>query len=153
MYYVQIDIKRDNALKLHNTGQLREAKELFNQILENNPTDFVTLFYLANIAISAGDCIKALEYYDKSVLIRDDIAAVWHNRGCVLQHLERYADAVDSYDRALKIDPDNPGSSTNRDAVLEKLCQNVPLPDAVAPEAIRTTVNGADRSRDRKSVV
>ncbi len=46
-------------------------------------------------------------------------AEAWYNRGIALRKMERYADAVASYDKALTINPSNAEAWLNRGVALD----------------------------------
>jgi predicted O-linked N-acetylglucosamine transferase (SPINDLY family) len=54
--------------------------------------------------------------------LKPGAAAVFHNRGAVLVGLERYREAMESYDRALELDPGYTPARTNRAMVPLNLC-------------------------------
>ena len=57
----------------------------------------------------------------KRLLINPNDADAWSNRGYAFDSLGRYTEAVDSYDKALAIDPDNAGAKQNREIALKKI--------------------------------
>ena len=114
-----IDKKLNKALKLQESGQLREAKEAFKQILKSNPKDFIALFSLGVIVQKNGNHIKALEYFDKALGVKSDFALVWYNRGFVLQAMKRNSEALESYGRALSIDANSTDALVNSGTILQ----------------------------------
>ncbi len=57
---------------------------------------------------------EILKYYDRAVLRSPDDADLWYNRGLVLYNLNRYRDAVVSFERAVAINPDYAEAERNR---------------------------------------
>jgi tetratricopeptide (TPR) repeat protein len=47
-----------------------------------------------------------LECYDEALDIDNEYAELWFNRGEVLKELKRYDDALNSLNKALKLEPD-----------------------------------------------
>ena len=120
-----INKKQHKALKLQESGKLREAEELFKQILKTKPMDFLSLFSLGVILLKNGNPLTALEYIDKSIKVKPGFALAWYNRGFVLQTMKWNHEALESYDRALTIDPNDPGPLMNRGLILRELGQRL----------------------------
>ncbi|KUK70782.1 MAG: TPR repeat-containing protein [Methanomicrobiales archaeon 53_19] len=57
---------------------------------------------------------EILIYYDRAVVRSPDAADLWYNRGLVLYNLNRYRDAVESFERAVAINPDYAEAERNR---------------------------------------
>ncbi len=53
---------------------------------------------------------EKLATYDQALVTGQSTAELWFGRGCILGELKRYQLAVESYDRALKLRPNNPES-------------------------------------------
>lgn len=54
----------------------------------------------------AGQCEQALQLYDDAVSRWPSLALLWNNRGTTLLELARYAEAAESYRRALQLAPE-----------------------------------------------
>jgi tetratricopeptide (TPR) repeat protein len=52
-----------------------------------------------------GDKDKSMAAYDKAIEIAPGDSVMWLKRGIGLHEFERYRDALDSYDKALGINP------------------------------------------------
>ncbi len=73
---------------------------------------------LGKLQRDAGDFLGAIASYDKA-------AVAWNNRGVVLcDHLQRYEEAIASFDKALEIKPDFHYAWFNRGVALRNLGQN-----------------------------
>jgi len=116
-----IDKKLHKALKLQESGHLREAEELFKQLLKSKPSNFISLFSLGVIASKSGNPRKALEYIDASLTVKSDFALAWYNRGFVLQALKRNHEALESYGRALTFDAHNTDALVNGGTILQEM--------------------------------
>ena len=57
---------------------------------------------------------EILKYYDRAVLRSPDDADLWYNRGLVLYNLNRYRAAVESFEKAVAINPDYAEAERNR---------------------------------------
>ncbi len=118
---MQVDKKQHKALKCLENGKLREAEELFSQIIKSKPNDFVSLFSLGVVMQKSGNSPKALEYMDRAIRVKPDFALSWYNRGFALQELRRNSESVESYDRALFLAPTNTDALVNRGVVLREM--------------------------------
>jgi tetratricopeptide (TPR) repeat protein/CHAT domain-containing protein len=77
----------------------------------------------------AGDLLGAVACYDKALEIQPDYYAAWHDRGVVLNKLERLEEAIASYDKAIEIQPDLHEAWTSRG---QALCDLEQLEEAIA---------------------
>lgn len=57
-------------------------------------------------ALDAGNCELAVDYYQRYVAVVKDDEKAWYNLGHCLAKLERHAEEVEAYRKALEIDPD-----------------------------------------------
>ena len=116
---------RMKALQLQQDDQLAEARILFNRILEVVPTEFVSLYSLAVIAVKSGDSLEAMMYADRAVEANPNYAAAWYNRGTILYTLKRNEEALSDFDKTLIIDPSYVEALVNRGAVLQELNRHI----------------------------
>jgi len=81
------------------TGYNQDAKEYFlsgmKAIEENNLDD-------------------AIEYFDKSIQIKDDEFIVWYNRGIVKSWQRRYEESIDDFNQSIKLNPGFKNAYNNR---------------------------------------
>jgi tetratricopeptide (TPR) repeat protein len=102
---VEIWFHRANALH-YGVGDTRAAMQGYEYVLQLKPTHASTWHHRGNLLLyELAQPTEALASYDKSLHHRIDDAQVWRNRGNALVELERYAEALTSYDRALAIHP------------------------------------------------
>ena len=113
--------KLQNALRLHQQGQLDTAEVLYREILQSNPRHSGALQLLGVIAGQRGQPQQAIELIDQALAIEPANAAAWSNRGNALLELKRYPDALKSYDRALAINPRHAEALHNRGLTLHTL--------------------------------
>ncbi|NTW98994.1 MAG: tetratricopeptide repeat protein [Geobacteraceae bacterium] len=116
---------RLKALLLQESDQLAEARALFKQILEVFPSEFVSLYSMAVIALKTGTPSEAMMYADRATEARPNYAPAWYNRGTILYSLKRNEDALADFDRALSINPLYVEALVNRGAVLQELNRHV----------------------------
>src|SRR5262249_26643915 len=107
-----------NALALHQRGQLEEAASLYHQIIAQNPQQADAMHLLGLIELQTGKPSAALDLIEQAIKIEPNDPAAFSNRGNALQVLQRFEDALASYDRALAIKSDFVDALYNRGVVL-----------------------------------
>jgi tetratricopeptide (TPR) repeat protein len=95
----------DTALAHHGQGRLREAEQLYRQILADDPGNADGLHLLGMIAHQSGDSETAVALIRQAIAIKPNAASYHANLGNVLQHQGYARDAAASYLRALRIKP------------------------------------------------
>lgn len=96
------------AMKLFEQGKHGEAAGLFKQ------DD-----WRASALYRKGDYEKALELMEQSEMPPSSDSL--YNRGNALARLQRYQQAIEAYDEALELNPQNEDASYNRELVMKKL--------------------------------
>jgi tetratricopeptide (TPR) repeat protein len=69
----------------------------------------------AQLLIENGALPSALEKIDLALTLQPGKASFHKQRGHILQSLERFAESVDSYTEALRLDPHDPSAAANRE--------------------------------------
>jgi protein O-GlcNAc transferase len=95
------------GLALQAGGQIKEAAALFRQALEINPNQFVALYSLAVIGLNGGGVEEGLHFAERCRLAEPRAAASWYIHGAALKSARRFAEAIESLDRALSLDPNH----------------------------------------------
>ncbi len=111
------------ALILHQQGDINEAQALYDEILTSDPLHFDSLHLSGIIASQTNNHLKAVELFGKSIAIYPHNPAFHINLGLALHELKRFAEAVSSYDRAIALKPDNCESYFYRGNAFQKLKQ------------------------------
>ncbi|MGZ4954681.1 MAG: tetratricopeptide repeat protein [Methylobacter sp.] len=111
------------ALALHRQGQLTQATELYQQVLELDPHHFDALHLYGVIFAQTGDLAHAVELIDKSLEINPKNAVAHHNLGKVLHDQKQNEAALKSYDKAIALKPDIAVIYYDRGLNLQKIGQ------------------------------
>jgi tetratricopeptide (TPR) repeat protein len=119
----QTQAKFQQALGLHQKGQLAQAQALYEDILKTQPEHFDSLHLLGVIAFQRSDHQKAVDLIGKAIAIRPDVALAYCNRGLALQELKQLDAALASYGRAIAIKPDYAEAHANQGNALQELKQ------------------------------
>ena len=86
-------------------GRYEEAAEALANALKAMPHNAEALSNYGNVLTVLGHLEEALMAYEAALTLKP-VPVFWFNRGLVLMRLQRFADAVASYDRALAQAPD-----------------------------------------------
>src|SRR5437667_12513123 len=91
----------DLATAYHQKGALADAEKVCAQILAATPDDFQASHLLGIIRYAQGRHREALELLGTAVEQNPRAAQAWSNHGLALHELQRYDEALTSYERAL----------------------------------------------------
>ena len=94
------------VLEVFHLGGLGEADRLYAAILQSDPTNFYALYRRAILCAGRGDDIEALRLI-QAAMKRSVTVEVLGDCGVILDRLGRSAEAMETYDRALIVDPHN----------------------------------------------
>ena len=111
----------NQAITLHQQGQLEQADALYRAVLAHQPGNFVAWQLLGVLAAQAGQLEQALQLIDHALTLKPDLAPAHNNRGMALQGLRRYAEAVASFERAITLQPGFVDALNNRGVALAEL--------------------------------
>ncbi len=111
----------DRASSAYQAGQLVEAEQICQQIVDTKPDLFAALHLLAVVQSRLGKKNIALASYDRALQVRPNSAEALSNRGTALKELKRFEEALASYDRALTLRPDFAEALFNRGNILHEL--------------------------------
>lgn len=100
------DNMMQQALKLHQQGQLDEAEKLYRQILQTMPNNPKILNLLGLIAQAKGLHNEAVSFFGKAIINDFNNCELYFNLGWSLSALGKYNEAIEAYDKALKIKAD-----------------------------------------------
>jgi predicted O-linked N-acetylglucosamine transferase (SPINDLY family) len=108
------------ALQHHKSGRLREAENLYKQILGFDPTHSGATHYLGVIAHDRGNNELAVDLIRKAIAMGPDLAEAHNNLALALQDLGRLDEAIASYQYALTLKPNFPGALFNLGIALQR---------------------------------
>ena len=101
----RIDGLFELAFRRHQAGQLREAEELYRNILEADPRQLDCLYFLGMIALQDGRPENAVDLIGQAIAANDKIAA--HHAGIAEAYgrLGERDNAISHYRKAVAIEP------------------------------------------------
>jgi protein O-GlcNAc transferase len=95
------------ALQFHQSGQLRQAEQLYRQILQADPAHADAHHLLGVFAYQVGEFDQAVAAIGKAVTLNPHVAAYFSNLGAAHEAMGHKQDAGESYLQALRLDPAN----------------------------------------------
>ena len=110
-----------DAVALHQAGQLDLAENLYNELLIDLPYNTVLLTNLGTIALQRGRLEDAIIIIGKSLQINPNQPNALNNGGTALKDLNRLDAALDSFDRAITLKPEYAEAFSNRGNTLDLL--------------------------------
>ncbi len=119
----RVGAKFDQALALHDKGQLLKAQTLCEEILSEQPNHFDSLHLLGVISYKNKRLQLAIDLMERAIKLNPNNADYCYNLGIVLYDLKQLDVAVASYDKAIQLDPDYAEAYYNRGNALQDLKQ------------------------------
>jgi protein O-GlcNAc transferase len=95
-----------NALAMHQRGQLAEAERGYREILKLDPGDFDAVHLLGVIFVQRGQFAEGERLIAQALEIDPNEPNALNNRGIALAELKRFEEAIAAYDRAIAHKPD-----------------------------------------------
>lgn len=154
---IQLDaVRLEQALTLHQRGDVSSAKVLYAEILATQPEHFDALHLLGIAEYQAGYHARAIELFSHAIRVNPGRAAPHANLGLAQQALLQYDTAQQSYRCALELEPDHLEALNNlgnllrdtRDPEAALACLNQAL--AIKPDYVSALNNRGNVLRDLK---
>jgi tetratricopeptide (TPR) repeat protein len=111
------------GLRLEQESRLQEAEQVYADILKAEPTNFYALYRRAICCATRGDDLEALGLI-QAALKRNATTEAAADCGVILERLGRAAEAIETYDRALILNPNNPLALLHRGKLFTTLGQH-----------------------------
>lgn len=140
--------KLNEAVTLHQHGQLSQAQGLYDEILNTYPKQVDCLHLSGVIAYQTRNHQRALDLISKAIALSPNDASFYSNLGLVLKELNQLDAAISSFDKAIALQPGYAEAYNNRGNVLKELKR---LEEAIASydQAIALKENNADAYNNR----
>ncbi len=111
----------EKAIEYYQAGQLQDSIRLFKLLLVKFPNDADLLTNLGTISLLLGELSESELYNQHSLAINANQSLPNVHLGIVFQQQHRYSESLDSYDRAIVIDPYYAGAHYNRGNLLQEI--------------------------------
>ena len=110
--------KFQQALSLHQQGQLLAAEALYEDVLQAQPQHIDALHFLGVLKNQTGQAQLAVDFIGQSLKLYPNNVAAYSNMGLALHTLKRFEEAIASYNHALNLRPNNAEAYYNRGNAL-----------------------------------
>jgi predicted O-linked N-acetylglucosamine transferase (SPINDLY family) len=110
-----------NAVVLHQRGQLAEAERIYREVLKIVPDDFNATHLLGVALVQRRQSAEGELLLARALKLKPNDASALNNRGLALSHLKRFAEALVTYDKAIALKPDYAEAFNNRGITLQEL--------------------------------
>jgi tetratricopeptide (TPR) repeat protein len=114
---ISLDLKE--ALEYHQAGRLKDAVDIYTEVLEKNPSIVEALNWRAMAYIDLNELDKALADLNKAIQLSPNYADAYNNRGEVYRLKKMNAQAMADYRRATQINKNFPEAYYNMALILE----------------------------------
>jgi len=113
--------KYKEAVNLHRTGQIKKAKNICLEILEDEPKNFDILHLLGIISFQLKDYKKSSELISQAIKVNPNDAEVYNNMAIVSKKLNQLDIAYNNYCNAIKLKPDYAEAHNSCGVILKEL--------------------------------
>ena len=113
--------KYKEAVDLHRTGQVKKAKDICLEILEDEPKNFDILHLLGIISFQLKDYKRSSELISEAIKVNPNDAEVYNNMAIVSKKLNQLDIAYNNYCNAIKIKPDYAEAHNSCGVILKEL--------------------------------
>ncbi len=146
------------AFKVHQSGQIARAGDLYLEVLKLDPRNADALHLLGLVARNTGNNESARQLMQKAVTIQPAFPDAHYNLGNALSSLRRFDEAAESYRAALSYQPNHSLAAYNLGNVLRSADR---LDEAVAayrqaltidPQHVESLHNLANTYKDKGAV-
>lgn len=108
------------ALQQHHAGQLAEAEQRYQAVLQQHPNQPNALYFLGLLAHQVGNLEAAIAYYQSALTVRPNYIDAHNNLGAALQQQGKLEDAISHYQAALRLQPSNANALVNLGVTLQQ---------------------------------
>lgn len=110
-----------SALKAHQGGDFKSARELYLSVIAKHPTHIKSLYLLGALCCQTQQLVEGIGYLDKAILLSPDHVEAHSSRGNALNQLQQFEEALKCYVKATSINPDYAEAYHNQGITLVNL--------------------------------
>lgn len=111
---VDSSINLKQALKFHQEGDLTKAEENYLSYLKNNKNDYSAYRLLGVLYFQKKNFNLSIKYLDLAINLNSSFHEALSDKGLALKNLNKFDDAMNCFNGALKINKDNVKALINR---------------------------------------
>ena len=109
------------GLAAHQQGRLREAEELYKQVLRSDPNHFDGLHLLGVLSLQTNRAERGIELIRKAIARDPTAVSAIGNLGAGLYDLDRFGEALACFEKVIALRPRDAGAHCNRGNALNGL--------------------------------
>jgi len=109
------------ALKHHQSANFVDAENLYNEILEMQPANIDTIYYLGTLKLQQGKFEEARLLLEKTTTLKPDHAIAYNNLATALKKQGKLDEAVTVYNKSIALQPDYAMAHCNLGNLLKEL--------------------------------
>ncbi len=113
--------KQRLAMQAQSQGDLALAKQYFEEVLLDLPSDMLSLYSLMVMSSQDGKPWEALQLIERGIAAMPDYPPAHFARGTILQSLGLFDEALQALDQAILLQPDYLEALNNRASLLQAL--------------------------------
>jgi len=113
----------NEAKALHIKGKVKDAQEIYLQLLKKNSNNSNLLFLLGTTYVQQKNYQKGKEYLNISIKINSNFAESYNCRGVIFAEEGEYRNAIKDYDKALSLKQDYFDANLNKAVALRNISE------------------------------
>ena len=111
----------NKALDFHKLGKLKEAKKIYNELLEKDPSNFKLINLLGVIYLQLKKYEEAIILISKAININPNHPALYNNLGVAYKELKKYEEAIKNFKKATELNPNYAEAFNNLGIIFKNL--------------------------------
>ena len=111
----------NEAKALHIKGEIKDAKEIYLQLLKKNSNNSNLLFLLGTTYVQQKNYQKAKDYLNISIKINSNFPQSYNSRGIIFAEEGEYQNAIKDYDKAISLKKDYFDANLNKAVALKNI--------------------------------
>ena len=113
----------NEAKALHIKGRIKDAQDIYLQLLKKNPNNSNLLFLLGTTYVQQKNFQKGKEYLNVSIKINSNFPESYNSRGVIFAEEGEYQNAIKDYDKALSLKQDYFDANLNKAVALRNISE------------------------------
>ena len=113
----------NEAKALHIKGKVKNAQEIYLQLLKKNSNNSNLLFLLGTTYVQQKNYQKGKEYLNISIKINSNFAESYNGRGVIFAEEGEYRNAIKDYDKAISLKKDYFDANLNKAVALRNISE------------------------------